>query len=328
VSHWLAACARHEPLSPRAVLQLSRSIQAWRNHPAGPDGAPRRLRREALRARNQLATHNLRLVSHTWKRHRSGLPLHQEATADALQEAALQLLRAAEKFDPTRGYRFSTYASFWVRHGFSLHQRTQRRLIRLPSHRIEMLLRLHRLVAQHQAATGEAPTLAWLAEHCGFRGRPLSVDELRSLLLQWQQTCPMELDRPLPVRDRDEGPRTHLDLLVDRRGGANPTVSAATALEVTGCAELIDFPDAEAQLADCAGDGHDEQRSMLPQLLRSLDPRERLLLWHRYLREHPLHARQIERVMGLNPEQQAVMEQQALQKLRQGAQRAGLQVSP
>jgi hypothetical protein len=53
-----------------------------------------------------------------------------------------------------------------------------------------------------------------------------------------------------------------------------------------------------------------------------------LLLWHRYLREHPLHARQIERVMGLNPEQQAVMEQQALQKLRQGAQRAGLQVSP
>jgi RNA polymerase sigma factor (sigma-70 family) len=335
VSHWLTACAQHETLSAPRVVELARRVQRGRSECSGGGLSPCQLRRRALQARNQLACHNLRLIAHTWRRHRSALPLEAEATADALQEAAIGLLRAAEMFDPSRGYRFSTYATFWVRRGFTEHQRSQQRLIRLPSHWIEILDRIARLSAQHQSETGEPASLQWLAERCKWCGAPLPVEKLRALLLAARQLAPVELDRPLPsgngagseVGREAGGEGTALDRLAGR-GGADPTVSAATALEVGGCAELIDFPDAEAQLADCAGDGHDEQRSMLPQLLRSLDPQERLLLWHRYLREHPLHARQIERVMGLNPEQQAVMEQQALQKLRQGAQRAGLQVSP
>jgi DNA-directed RNA polymerase sigma subunit (sigma70/sigma32) len=63
---------------------------------------------------------------------------------------------------------------------------------------------------------------------------------------------------------------------------------------------------------------------MLPVLMRSLRPLERRLLWHRYLREHPLTARQLERVMGLNPTQQQEMERSALQKLREAARAAGM----
>jgi hypothetical protein len=65
---------------------------------------------------------------------------------------------------------------------------------------------------------------------------------------------------------------------------------------------------------------------MLPQLLRSLSPVERRLLWHLYLREHPLRPAQVQRVMGLRPEQQAEVEQRALQKLRDAARAAGMRI--
>jgi RNA polymerase primary sigma factor len=324
VRYWLESTARDEPLSPVTVLELSRRVQAWRHHPGGAQAAPCHVRRRALRARNQLACHNLRLVSHAWKRHRSGLPLQEEATADALQEAALSLLRAAEKFDPARGYSFSTYAAFWVRHGFSVYQRNQRRLIRLPSNRMEMLLRLRRLVAQYSAMHGQPPSLAWLAERCSERGKPVPVEGIQQLLLLWWQSAVLELDRPLSATE-GEGGESLLDVVPDPRG-ADPTFCAAAALEAVECQELADFPDASAQLASCACDGQDEQRSMLPVLLRNLQPVERRLLWHLYLREHPLRPAQVQRVMGLRPEQQAEVEQRALRKLRAAARAAGMRI--
>jgi RNA polymerase primary sigma factor len=113
VQDWFEASNRLQPLAERTVIELSRRIQCWQRHPDGPAAAPDPVRRRALRARDRLVVHNLRLVSHTWVRHRSSLLCSDEATADALQEAAISLVRAAEKFDPTRGYRFSTYATFW-----------------------------------------------------------------------------------------------------------------------------------------------------------------------------------------------------------------------
>lgn len=327
VRHWLEGCGRHGPLPPRTVLELSRRIQSWRNHPAGPDAAPCQVRRRALRARNQLAAHNLRLISHTWKRHGQALPAHDEGTADALQEAALQLLRAAEKYDPTRGYSFSTYATFWVRHGFSVHQRTQRRLIRLPGHRLEMLMRLRRLAAQYSSRHGDLPSMEWLAQCCGPRGRSIPIEDLQRLLLQWQLSCPLELDRPIARRWEEHEPIHPLENLPDPRG-VDPTLSAAAALELSDCPELADFPDASALLGRCAGDGHDPQRALLPQLLRVLSPAEHRLLWHRYLREHPLTVRQLQKLMGLSPARQEEIEQRALGKLREAARAAGMAIQP
>jgi RNA polymerase sigma factor (sigma-70 family) len=326
VSAWLAASLRQEPLAPATVLELSRRVQSWRNQPTGKDQCPCAMRRRALRARNQLACHNLRLVSHTWQRHRSLLPPQEEATADALQEAAIALLRAAELFDPSRGYRFSTYASFWVRRGFEEHERRQRRLVRLPSSWVETLRRVASLVNRYRGEHGELPSLAWVAERCGRRDTPLPVERLRELLITAQRLWPRELDRPLWDGHEDEGGQTLLDVVPDPRG-ADPTLAAALALEAGDCPELADFPDAPALLASCARDGQDEQRSMLPVLMRSLRPVERRLLWHLYLREHPLTARQLERVMGLSPTQQQALERTALQKLREAARASGMRIA-
>jgi DNA-directed RNA polymerase sigma subunit (sigma70/sigma32) len=151
----------------------------------------------------------------------------------------------------------------------------------------------------------------------------LPVERLRELLITAERLWPRELDRPLWEHQDDNRGTTLLDVVPDPRG-ADPTLAAALALEVIEAPELSDFPDAPALLATCARDGQDEQRSMLPVLMRSLRPLERRLLWHRYLREHPLTARQLERVMGLSPTQQQELERSTLQKLREAARAAGM----
>ncbi len=283
VRAWLDACSRHQPLSERTVLELARRIHRWQQHPGGPDHAPDPVRRKALRARDQLVRHNLRLISHTWGRHRSSLPPEDEGTADAFQEAAISLVRAAEKYDPSRGYCFSTYASFWVRRGFSEHERRGRRMIRLPHDKAALVLRAQRLARQQQTLTGSLPSLSWLAARCGTRNTSVKTSQLQELLLIWWRTATAELDRP--------------------GGGAGDDGEAQPLLE---------------RIATPA-DGADTERSLFPLLLQRLNAEQRRLLWHRYLREHPLNSRQIERVMGLTPSEQQRMEEEALELLREGA---------
>ena len=255
--------------------------------PRWPGSRPAPLRRRALQARDQLVRHNLRLISHTWGRHRSSLPPEDEGTADAFQEAAIALVRAAEKYDPSRGYCFSTYASFWVRRGFSEHERRGRRMIRLPHDKAALVLRAQRLAREQQTLTGSLPSLSWLAQRCGARNSPVAPGVLQELLLIWWRTATAELDRP-GGRAGDDG--AGLPLL-----------------------ERIAAPT----------DGNDPEHSLLSLLLQCLNAEHRRLLWHRYLRERPLNPRQIEKVMGLDLEQQQRLEEEALALLRQAAREYG-----
>ena len=287
VRAWLDACSRHQPLSERTVLELARRIHRWQQHPGGPDHAPDPVRRRALRARDQLVLHNLRLISHTWCRHRSSLPPEDEGSADAFQEAAISLVRAAEKYDPSRGYCFSTYASFWVRRGFSEYERRGRRMIRLPHDKAALVLRAQRLAREQQTLTGSLPSLDWLAQRCGARNSPVAPAFLQELLLIWWRTATAELDRP--------------------GGGAGDDGPGLPLLE------RIAAP----------ADGADAEHSLLPLLLQRLNAEQRRLLWHRYLREHTLNPRQIQKVMGLDPEQQQRLEEEALALLRKAAKEYG-----
>jgi len=88
--------------------------------------------------------------------------------------------------------------------------------------------------------------------------------------------------------------------------------------------EAADFPDGAATYASCAGDVEDPQRSLLPLLLEQLDPTARRLIWHRYLREHPLTPRQIKKVMGLSVEEQERLEAEALERMQAAAKAHGL----
>jgi RNA polymerase sigma factor (sigma-70 family) len=215
------------------------------------------------------------------------LPPEDEGTADAFQEAAISLVRAAEKYDPSRGYCFSTYASFWVRRGFSEHERRGRRMIRLPHDKAALVLRAQRLAREQQTLTGSLPSVSWLAQRCGARNSSVAPGVLQELLLIWWRTATAELDRP--------------------GGGAGDEGAGLPLLE------RIAAPP----------DGTGAEHSLLPLLLQRLNPEQRRLLWHRYLREHPLNPRQIQKVMGLDPEQQQRLEEEALALLRKAAKEYG-----
>lgn len=105
-------------------------------------------------ARDRVATVNLKLVSWTARRyHRADL-----STMDLIQEGNIGLLRAIEKFDPTRGARFSTYAIWWIRQAMTRAIADQSRLVRVPVHAAEVFPRLERLDAAWMARTGTLPS--------------------------------------------------------------------------------------------------------------------------------------------------------------------------
>ena len=286
ISSWIQASCSKPPLPPAAVLELSRRIQRWQQHPGGPGHAPKPIRRSALRARDQLVSHNLRLVPHIWRRHRHSLPAQEEATADAFQEAALHLLRAAEKFDPTKGYSFSTYAAFWVRCGFGEVERNGKRLIRFPYDKARLVLRALALLEEHQAATGELLCLAQLAQRLRVHGKPIAAEQLQELLHHWALSYTESLDAPPPA---GHGP-----------DGRNSRIDQASLQQALGL--------------DQRSPGLCEQ---LMALLVQLDPQEQELIHQRYLRRPPLSPHQLRRVMALEQGSLQQLEQRALRHLRQ-----------
>ena len=188
VGQWLQASRLHAPLAERTVLELARVIQLWQGHPGGADGAPKAIRRSGLRARDRLVRHNLALVGHIWRTYHPRLSPEDSSTADALQEGALNLVRAAEKFDPAKGYRFSTYASFWIRRGLHQFEQRCRRTIHFPSDKAELVLRAQKLWDECRQKQGAAPSMQWLASQLSSPRLPLSGEGLQQLITLWQST--------------------------------------------------------------------------------------------------------------------------------------------
>jgi RNA polymerase primary sigma factor len=159
----------------------------------------RRIRAGEATAKQRLIEANLRLVVQIARRYiNRGLPL-----PDLIEEGNIGLLRAVEKYEPERGTRFSTYATWWIRQAVSRALANQARTIRLPVH-VEMLLgrykREHRRLTQ---TLGRTPTAGELAQALGASEE--QVEELEELGLK-----PVSLDAPLGSDARRVG-----DVLVD-----------------------------------------------------------------------------------------------------------------
>jgi RNA polymerase primary sigma factor len=290
VKTWLNTSSAHRPLCERTVMELSRRIQRWQQHPDGPSHAPKPVRRSALRAREQLVRHNLGLVAHTWGSHRCSLPAHDDTTADALQEAALNLVRAAEKFDPAKGYRFSTYATFWVRRGFTEFEQRAKRAIRFPAEKAAVVLKALRLSQLHQASTGGEPELEWLAAQLKFDGKAMNAEQLAEFIRQWDATRTGSLDGAEDDSD-DKAGCTRMDLASLQQAAEQEQTSEA-----------------------------DPQHAALPELMSCLDEQEHRLIRNRYLRRPPLSPCQLRRSMGgMEPKELEQLEATALDKLRQAA---------
>ena len=114
-SHWLQQAGRVPLLTAAEEVHLGTMVQEWQQWPAGPAAAPAAVRRRGLRARERMVAANLRLVVSIASKYRTGGERAGLALEDLLQEGAIGLQRGAEKFDPAKGYKFSTYAYWWIR---------------------------------------------------------------------------------------------------------------------------------------------------------------------------------------------------------------------
>ena len=197
LSAFLGEIGRHQLLTPEQELMLGRKVQAMVaiTEPcliAGGTGPSceyndnqRFVIRRGERAKNQMITANLRLVVNLAKRYQGkGLDL-----LDLIQEGTLGLTRAVEKYDPTRGHRFSTYAYWWIRQGLNRALSTQSRTIRIPVNVNEKLTKLRAAKARIMQRNGLTATGEQLAD---FMNLPLTevedllACELRSVTVSLQ----------------------------------------------------------------------------------------------------------------------------------------------
>ncbi len=194
-------------LTPAELLHLSRNVRKHLD--------------EAQRAKTEMVEHNLRLVISIAKKYQNRGLLF----TDLIQEGNMGLVKAVEKFEYRRGYKFSTYATWWIRQAITRSIADQARTIRIPVHMIETLNKVMQVQKQLTQELGHEPTAEEVANEMN-----MAIDRVQQIMKMAQQ--PISLQSPV-----GDGEDTSLGDFIEDKSAENPSDTASTRL----LREKIDF---------------------------------------------------------------------------------------